>query len=455
MITPAGRLRRALLSGSASLTRLGATVAAQILIIPIVSAHLDPERFGLWCTLTSLFVWITLLDFGLPKALINIIAQADGLKSSTLASSAVLTSFLLQGLGLTVLALLVEIGVRSIDLTQILHLSGRIVGGELASCIRLTLYLAIINTQCGLARSTYIGFQLGYKATVWETLGAVIAVPAVVLGVHAHWSLLGLTFASLGPLVLGSICCAAAFFCRDFARLCPSPGNFSPFMTKRLLKLGGIYLVAQMAALVMHQGQPWLLLTAAGASAVGPFTVAQRLISLPSAVLLALVVPLQPAFGEASATGDWPWIRRMFRNTMLGSLVYSALAFAVLLISGHYLTRLLLKQADPVPQAAFFWLCAYMAVNLIGAAASSLLYGLERPRGPALCGTVHATVLLTVGFWATSRYGTVGLAATMFGSMALTNAFPLVLEALASLRGHSTFDQSISLGREALAADQA
>lgn len=423
------RLGRAVLSGTASVTRLGAALASQVLILPMVSAHLDPERFGLWCSLTSLFLWVTLLDFGLPRAVINIISEADGLKSDSLARKAISSAFWLQAAGLAVPALLGEIVIRCVDLHPLLRISPGIPAGELALCLRATLYLAIVNTQCALGRAAYTGFQLGYRSTCWEVLGAVLTVPAVAVAVRAGCALPGVTAASLAPLVAGLFGSAATLFFRDFAHLRPSLRQFSMPVARRLLRLGSAYLLAQLTALVMQQGQPWILLACAGAAAVGPFAVAHKLVTLPAALMLAVVAPFQPAFGEASIKGDWEWIRRTYRNTVLGSVLYSVAVFAVLILVGQSVTRLLLRQAVPVSQPTFVLLCAYMVVNLIGSSPASLLYGLGRPRGPALYGCAHALVLLPLGFWMTGRYGPSGLAVAMLLAMSVATALPQLIEA--------------------------
>lgn len=427
------RLTRAALSGGTSIVRLGVAIVAQLVIIPLASAHLDPERFGLWVSMAALFLWVSLLDLGLPKALINVLCQADGLQDNDLAKSVVSSAFWLQATFLLVPILASEILLRALDLHRFFHISGSISGSELSTCIRVALYLAILNAQFGLARAGYTGFQLGYKATWWDVLGAILPIPAVLVVIHFGGSLLSFTLASLAPLVLGTMGCALSFV-SEFPELMPSPFRISRATARRLLKLGAAYLLAQVTSLVMQQSQPWILMSVVGATVVGPFSVAQRLITVPTALLIALVAPLQPAFGEASYTGDWHWVRGMFHKVMIGTAVLSLLSGAGLFFWGKQLMGLLLRQGKPVSSLTFIWLCAYTMVHLLGTPAWVFLYGLERPKGPAIYGSFHGLVLLTLGYWATKAYGSAGLAATMCFSMALTVALPQLVESSVVLR---------------------
>ena len=87
-------------------------------------------------------------------------------------------------------------------------------------------------------------------------------------------------------------------------------GDFQPSYLRELSHLGLFFFLQQIATMVLFTGPPLILSTTLGAASVTPFNLTQRLLNLFMVVSNAALVPIWPAYAEAKAQSDWPWIRR-------------------------------------------------------------------------------------------------------------------------------------------------
>lgn len=72
------RTRRSILSLVTSLLFMVVTMAGGLVTSPFLLKSLQPDRFGLFRTMTDLFGYLTLLEFGLSGALAPLLAGAMG-----------------------------------------------------------------------------------------------------------------------------------------------------------------------------------------------------------------------------------------------------------------------------------------------------------------------------------------------------------------------------------------
>ena len=82
-------VRQILLSGLAR----GVTIVCALLIVPLTIDYVNPTRYGIWLTLSSIIAWFNLLDFGLGHGFRNKFAEAKANRNFELASQYVSTAY--------------------------------------------------------------------------------------------------------------------------------------------------------------------------------------------------------------------------------------------------------------------------------------------------------------------------------------------------------------------------
>jgi O-antigen/teichoic acid export membrane protein len=143
------------------------------------------------------------------------------------------------------------------------------------------------------------------------SLGAVIAVTRTNLG------LVGVMLALLGVPLLATAANAALLFGKDRPWLRPALSNGAISAARQLIAPGLGFFVYQAALVVAWASQDAFIASrVAGARAAAEYAIAAKLFFLPTAMILALVMPLWPAYRDAFARGDSVWVHR----TLTGSL---------------------------------------------------------------------------------------------------------------------------------------
>jgi O-antigen/teichoic acid export membrane protein len=85
-----------------------------------------------------------------------------------------------------------------------------------------------------------------------------------------------------------------------------------------------------------------------GPDSVGAYAVPERMFSIVSTLLALALMPLWPAYAEASARGDHGWVRRTFLRSMAISVAGALVVSTVLVLFGNLLLRLWVgKVMDP------------------------------------------------------------------------------------------------------------
>ncbi len=172
-------------------------------------------------------------------------------------------------------------------------------------------------------------------------------------------------------------------------------------------------MLTQLGYLGMYQSQPMIITQIMGPKSVIIFVIAQKVVTLPMDLIYMATAPFVPAFGEAMARHDWPWIRRAYRKTTFASL---AAGIPVTIAAALIAQPLIRYWAGPeaVPSVEIIlWLCVYNVIGLTLMATGQLLTGTERVNPLALSVSVCAISTIGVGILLCQQFGLSGVAAAM------------------------------------------
>jgi O-antigen/teichoic acid export membrane protein len=414
------RYRRAGLSASASLIQKGLTVIISFVSIPLTIHYLGAERYGVWLTISSLLLWMSLTDFGLAgNALVNVLSQADG--SEDRRSAQEYTASAVWAL-IAISAALAVIAIASfpfISWARVFHVS-TVSHHELSLACALTIGFFLVGLPMNVQHSIYCGYQDGYMSNMWGICTNLSSLTALVIVTMMHGGLPLLVLALSGTrCAVGAVNLYYMFFHR-YRWLLPVPTAVRWHCVRRLFSLGSRYMVTQLGSLGMYQSQPMIITQIMGPKAVIIFVVAQKVITLPIDLMYMATVPFVPAFGEAMVRQDWSWIRRAYHKTTFASLAAGIpITITVALIAQPLIRYWAGPEAVP-DLYIILWLCVYNTVGLALMATGQLLSGTERVNALAVSVSVCAISTIGVGILFCQWYGLSGVAAAMAISKAVT-----------------------------------
>lgn len=407
------RYRKASITATAALIQKVLTIGISFASVPLTVHYLGAERYGVWLTISSLLIWISMTDFGLAgNALINVLSEADGkddrLEAQRYASSAIWALAAIAG----ILAVILIASFRFIPWTSIFKVT-TMSHHELATACIITLSLFILSLPLSVQYSIYTAYQDGFLSNVWGIASNVCSLLALIIVSRSHGGLPQLVIALSGTRTVVGCLNLSYMFLKHYPWLMPVPSAVRWYCVRRLFKLGTKYMVSQIGSLGIYQSQPLIITQILGPSKVIIFVLAQKVITLPMDIVYMITAPFVPAFGEAKARNDWQWIKRAWRNSSLAAI---AMGLPVMLVISTMAKPLIRVWAGPaaVPDTSLiFWLSAYNLFGLLIMASGHMLAGLEKVNTLAVSLVLCALITIGLGIGLGRWIGLSGIAMAM------------------------------------------
>ena len=414
------RYRRAGITASSSFVAKALNILISFLSVPLTIHYLGSERYGVWLTISSLLTWMALTDFGLSgNALVNVLAESSGKEDTEAARQFTASAFwVLSGIS-AITGLAAAVAFHWISWRGVFNVTTATPTHELNVACAMTLAIFILGFPLSLQYSIYSAYQDGYLANVWSIATNAFALAALVVVSRFHGGLPQLVFAMAGTRTLVAMANNVYLF-RRYHWLVPYPSAVRWNCIERLFKLGGKYMVTQLAALGIYQSQPMIITQMLGPASVVIFVVSYKIITLPMDLIYMATQPFIAAFGEARARGDWAWIRNAYkRSTWISTGVGFTLVALMALIAKPLIRKW--ATAAAVPSTSFIvWLSVYVMVGIALMATSQLLSGVEKVTSLAISTTLCAIGVICGGIWLARGHGLVGLAMAMAFSKLIT-----------------------------------
>lgn len=438
MIESAKRRERSILTFFASsIASRGIGIGCQFALVPFALGHLGKEAFGLWITLNSLSFIMACSDFGIGLGVQNQVAEALGQGDQKRARSIFVTAMAaLTGVTALLLAVLVPSCLLS-DVATLLNISDPALAVAARPAILVVMMIWCFNAPLGLGQRLAYGAQLGWMhnacATVTQiwTLVAVLAGSWLKVGITAFFILTFAGSALINLLFLGVLLRRLGWL--DLRRT-----EFHRPYLRELSTLGLFFFLQQIATIVLFTAPPLILSATLGPASVVAFNLVQRVLNLFSVVTNAALLPIWPAYAEAKALNDWPWIRRTLHRSLL---VVVGVAVIPMVAVGPFVQRIIhwwtawSGKENVTPEMSLIWLLiAWTVVNTLQQPFGYLLAGISKVRRATLYSILTAVAALVAVFLLIPHHGANALPMGLLIGFVPFIFFGNVLETIVILR---------------------
>ncbi|WP_187290221.1 oligosaccharide flippase family protein [Terriglobus saanensis] len=329
------------------------SLSVSFITVPLTLNYLGMERFGIWMTLSSMIAMFSFADLGMSNGLINLVAEANGREDRQAIRNAVASAFwMLLFVALLIVTLIVGI-YHYVPWPQIFNVHSPLAIAEAGPVSFATILCFAVSLPLATVASLQSGQQSGLITNIWNAVGSLVSLGAILVAIHLHASLPLLVVAIFGVPVFISLLNAAKTFLWDQRWLFPSLLFFSRPIAILLLRTGLMFFCLQLAAAIGYQSDNLVIAHLLGATHVGSYAVPSRLFNVLPFLIGIITGPMWPAYADALSRGDHDWIRKTFRRTVIwtggGTLlltgllvVFSNYIFALWVGPGLHVSRLLL-----------------------------------------------------------------------------------------------------------------
>ena len=409
-----------------SVTAAGAKVAAalsMLISVPLTLNYLGAERFGMWMAISAVIAMLGFADLGLSNGVLNSVAQASGEDSDRKIKRIVSNGiFVLAIIGGAVLLLFLAI-YPHVPWASFFNVSSAQAASEVAPVVLALVVCFAATLPLGTTQKVQLGLQRGYLANIWETLGSLLGLAAILVAIHREAGLQWIALSMAGVPVLFRAVNTLVFFGYQKRSLRPGLLDINLEIIRRLMRTGLLFFVLQLAVIVGFQSDNIVIARILGADAVAAYDVAMKLSTLPAMFIGFVVIAQWPAYGEAKSRGDMAWIRQTFRRTLRISTIVAIPFAALLYLAGD---RIIVFWAGPAvepPRGLLAGMAIWSVLMVLGSVIAALLNGLHVVRFQAINSALMAAANIALSILLVRQIGVIG---AIFGTIIAYCIFTLL-----------------------------
>jgi O-antigen/teichoic acid export membrane protein len=280
----------------------------------------------------------------------------------------------------------------------------------------------LLSMPIGLISQIRLGYQEGYVAAWFDGAASVVAVLGVAAAIALNMQLPVIVAAAVAaPLVTGAV--NWILLVRRRPALLPSIAKVDLRHARILLRSGGLYFALELAIIVGFSSDNFVAAQVLGPAAVTLYAVPSRLALAGIAVLSAFAMPLWPAYADALARGDVPWVMRILRRSLIATTAAAVLGATVFVLAGGKIIEVWSRGKVHPHASLLIGLGLWLVLGSAGNALAMFLNAAHIVRMQVVCATLMAVANILLSIALARRIGVSGL---IWGTVISYSAFVVV-----------------------------
>ena len=294
----------------------GASVSSRLILVPLTLNYLEPEKFGIWMTLSSIIEMMVLFEFGLGNGLRNKLTESLANGQKELSREYVSTTYALSGVILLPLLVLLLVINQYADWSVILNASTTL-SSEIHELVSWMIVFYGLKLFTGLIFSITKANHLPVLGGLLELTIDILSLIVIYLLVNfTDNSLLYLGFSkflliSIVPL-LGSVVLYNVYFKDQM----PSLKYVKIEKIKDVLELSWKFFAIQISSIIIFATDNIIISRLFGPESVTPYAIVFQYFNLITIFFAVVSTPLWSAYTEAYAKSDFKWIANTLKRML-------------------------------------------------------------------------------------------------------------------------------------------
>lgn len=288
----------------------GISILISLQIVPMTLNYINPTRYGIWITLSSIVAWLSYFDLGFSHGFRNRFAEAMAKNQIELAKEYVSTTYALLATvfsSVLLVALLINnylswSSILNIDssyneeLKQVVTVLLCFIGTDMVAKTFTTMLAA--DQRPALASLIYTGGQFLSFITIYLlvrfTTGNLLYLAVAYTGVPCAF------------LILSSIC---FYRSNKYYAVAPTLKSIKWKLSANILKLGGQFFGIMIAMLFVFQFTNIIISRILGPDSVTLYNVAYKYVGIVNMTAIIILTPIWSAFTDAYTKNDYQWMK--------------------------------------------------------------------------------------------------------------------------------------------------
>ncbi|WP_423140803.1 lipopolysaccharide biosynthesis protein [Parablastomonas sp. CN1-191] len=342
--------------------------------MPLASAQLGPERFGLWMLMGSVSAMMTFADFGIGNGMMTLIASTSGSDDRNairrVVGSAGLT---LIALGLLV-AIFALVAAKSVEWPSVLAVRSPLARSEATRAMTFFLLSLAAGIPLGIASKVQMGLQKGYIANAWQALGSLLSLATLLIALHFDAGVPSMVVALFAVPQIAMIGNLVQFGLTE-RDLLPSWRDIEWSTLRKMASLSFGFFALQLIAAITYRVDALIIAHFFGAAEAGIYAVYERVFAGIAMLASIALTPLWPAYSEALTRGDYQWIRQTLIVSICGVALVVGAASVSLAMIGPHIMEFYLNKRMPIVPSILIGFAVWKVIEAVGMAGTMFLNG--------------------------------------------------------------------------------
>ena len=383
-------------------------IASHLLVVPLTIHYLNPERYGIWLTLSSIIGWVSFFDLGLSNGFRNRFAEAKALGNTQLAKQYLSTTYF--ALSIIILTALVFILIANsfLDWSTVLK-----VNGQYKEELNFVFAVIIIFTCINMIANVFVSFlaadqKIGY-ASLLQAIGQLLSLLAVyILSITTQGSLsfLALFYSGI-PCVVILLTSIIMFYGSKYRIYRPNYKDVNLLLIKNIINLGVRFFIIQICMILIFQIVNIVISRELGAESVSVYNVANKYFNVIYMTAIAIISPFWSAFTDAYTKKDYNWMKTTYSKLYKGLFVVFFIYFIMVFLSKP-LYHVWIGDSLDIPLAVTVTMAISVFVQTYGCLNMYLINGIGSIRIQTVIYVFFAIVAWPL-FVFSSRWGVTGI----------------------------------------------
>lgn len=388
----------------------GFSIALGLVSMPLTIHYLEPEKFGVFITLTSVIAWFSFFDIGFGGGLRNRFAEALAKGDHLLARAYVSTTYAcLTGIVLFLLIVFFIINF-AINWNKVLN-----IGSEIATSSELRLLAIIVFTPFSislvlrLVTTILTADQRPALASVFDLASKSITIVLVIILIKVSsgsliYFALAQSFTTVIILAISNIW----FFRGRYKEYRPSRDLVQLSKAGDLLGLGFKFFIITIANILLYQTNAIIISQLFGPKSVAPYSVAFAYFGVITLAFSIIVTPFWSAFTEAWVKREIEWIKNII-NKLIGVWFLFLIGGSLMLIVSKWLFPIWIGDSVTIPYSISLLVCAWILINAFNSIFIHLLNGLGKLKTQVVINVIAAILNIPFAIFLGRKLGIEGV----------------------------------------------
>lgn len=327
----------------------GLNILTGFLIVPLTINYVSATSYGIWLALSSIIIWISYFDFGLPNGFRNKFAEAKAKGDIEMARRYVSTTYALLSIVFFIILCILLCINELINWSSILSVDCSL-QEELHDVFVILSIFFCIRVVASVLTFMLLADQKPALSAAVLTIGQLLALGTIyVLTQTTSGSLFYLALAISGlPVIIMVFLSFVTYHTKVYKKYSPSFHHINFNLTRNILGIGIQFFVISIIILLLLQIINIIVSRELGPLSVTQYNISYKYFSVVYMVMELIVSPFWSGFTEAYTKKDFTWMYKTLKKLEFVILL-SIPAIILMAIGSNIVIRLWVGETVIVP----------------------------------------------------------------------------------------------------------